>query len=691
MITILIFLFWVAAATWWRGWTDAFHLAGGAALLAIPLLLVVLRARWRRAKAADAGLWTDDEGARSPWPRKAAFGTLWAAAGVVYLALVGFPLLERIPWLYGGYYDRDRPRLEQRLASLESLGKYVQAAESIKARLASRASPAWRRLLAGRLVDDLTESAWRIDDAEERVSRLREARATAGQFGLDTRLTTMLLAREEKERITFKRIDDLRANRRWADLVELVRSALEDVETRDKPRLAAQLCDALVAWGMSATSPGRKTELFRDALGVAREFKLSQETITSLIGESQAREEEIARCRKQIGDLRAQSRWSELVPLLEAAAREWPRPAWGDPLDQWLLHACCRLGDQATGPAEQVVHYERALRVAGEWKLDPEPARARLDAAKAALSALARRRREEEERARPVALPKQAKAGLIRVSYESYPPALIADLWVEDASGTLIPGLRPNDVRVAVGDRPASVTAIAPVEARTAPLNLVVALDISNSTSGAPLESAKRGIDTLLSGLLGPRREVRILAFNDQVLSVCPWTTDFRGAIHQTGYLQAGGRTALYQAVGQAVSDLEGREGQRRLIVFTDGQDTVGGAELESLLTRCRQKRVVIDCLGLKSDKLDLSTLNRLSQATGGTTVEVASPERLVEQFRAASQALRKSFYRVVIVPEIVSPKTSGPLPIEIRVGGTNSVTASMALDRERFFLTASP
>ncbi len=80
------------------------------------------------------------------------------------------------------------------------------------------------------------------------------------------------------------------ASRKWADLVELVRSALDDVLARDKPRLAAQLCDALVAWGMSATSRGRKTELFRDALRVAREFKLSQETITSLIGESQTRE-----------------------------------------------------------------------------------------------------------------------------------------------------------------------------------------------------------------------------------------------------------------------------------------------------------------------------------------------------------------------------------------------------------------
>jgi von Willebrand factor type A domain len=687
MITILTFLFWVALATWWRGWTDPFHLAGGTALLAIPLLLVALRARQRRKKATEAGLSTDDDGERSPWPRKAAFGTLWGAAGVVYLAFVGFPLLERIPWLYRGYYDRDRPQLEQRLASLESVGRYAEAAQSIKARLASRASPAWRKLLAGRLVDDLTESARRIDDAEERASRLRQASFTAGQFGLDTRLTTMLLAREEKMLVTIKRIDDLRANRRSAELVALIRPALEDAGNRDKPRLAAQLCDALVAWGMSAASAGRKTELFRDALRVAREYKLCQEPITSLIAESQARETEIARRGKQIGELRAQARWSELVPLLEATAREWPRPAWGAPLDQWLLHACCRLADQATDPSEQVARYERALHVAADWKLDPEPARLRLEVAKAALSEMARRRRDEEERSRPVTLPKQAKAGLIRVSYEAHPPVLMVDFWVEDASGALIPGLRPNDVRVMLGGRPASVPALAPVEARTTPLNLVVALDISNSTSGPPLASAKQGIDTLLSGLLGPRREVRILAFNDQVLSVCPWTTDFRGAIHQTGHLQAGGRTALYQAVWRALSDLEGREGQRRLIVFTDGQDTVGGADLESLLTRCRQERVVIDCLGLKSDKLDLSALNRLSQATGGTTVEVASPERLVEQFRAASQTLRKNFYRMVIVPEIVSPGMTAPLPMEIRVGGTNSVSASMALDRERFSL----
>jgi len=591
MITYLASFLGLSLAAWRLNWLDAFHLAGGCLLLAVPVLALWLYRAWRR-RGDELGLETEDQGSADPWLRQLLFGLIGAALGTAYLNILGFPLLERVPGLYAGYYDRDRPRLEQRLASLESTGNYAQAAETIRGRIGARLSSAWAVSLNLRLVDDLTRAAQNATSPQQRIALLSQALAVAHEHGLDDRLATILHAEAVEARDVNQRIDELRAQERWPELVDELRILLRKREPIvDRSTIASQLYDALVAWGMTSASPGEKARLFREAKDLAIQHGLSSATVESLLKEA-----------------------SHRLALID--------------------------------------------------------------------SELTRRRSLEEERTRPLALPKGARSGLVRVITDLYPPIIVAEFWLEDTSGAFISGLQAKDVRVRVDGRPASVLALSSLEPRMPMLNIVLALDISNSTSGAPLESAKEGISAFLKGLAIPRREVRILAFSDQVYSVCPWTSDFQGAIHQVSNLQANGKTALLQSIRRAIEDLKGREGQRRLILFTDGQDTVGGADLASLLLLCRSEQIVIDCLGLKSDTLDLAVLTRLSQETGGSTIEIAHPEGLVEQFRAMSRGFHKSLYRMAIAPEAHWTADTQSLPIEILVGRTEGNQAMTLVSR---------
>ena len=133
-------------------------------------------------------------------------------------------------------------------------------------------------------------------------------------------------------------------------------------------------------------------------------------------------------------------------------------------------------------------------------------------------------------------------------------------------------------------------------------------------------------MEALLGSIAAPGVEVRVLAFNDRVLSVCPWTRDFPGALNQIRGLQSGGNTALYQAIRQALVDLRGRSGRKWVLLFTDGRDGVGGADLEARLEQCRDDHITVSCLGLASDTLDRGILEQIAQTTGGTAVEVAIP-----------------------------------------------------------------
>ena len=134
------------------------------------------------------------------------------------------------------------------------------------------------------------------------------------------------------------------------------------------------------------------------------------------------------------------------------------------------------------------------------WTLRSPRARLR-----AVETELAGRKRLQEEQLRPVALPRGSRAGFTRVSTESYPPALVVDLWVEDAAGSPIPGLQPKDFRIVIGGRPiAHVEAGADRGRRALPLRGPGAGHLPIDGGGPP-GGGEAGHGRLPRGLRGPQ------------------------------------------------------------------------------------------------------------------------------------------------------------------------------------------
>jgi hypothetical protein len=646
------------------GWKDGFHLIGGAALGAILLAVWFF---WKRRRSLGEGVTADEETLPVSPLRSAVVGLVGAGLGGLYL-WVGFLLLRQVPGLYAGYYDRDRPELEETVQTLEAAGNYEESATILRRRLQETTSPEWEKDLAARLTRDLVEAGKRCRGLDGSVARFTEAQDVARRHGLDSQLASLLLAQAQRQRTFAQRIRTFQAQRQWPEVVNDLRAAMrERPQSHWRHPLHEWLFHGLVEWGKSCSSLEEKARRFREAAEVARRYGLKEEPASSLLGAVEKERAHRADFAGRARELKNQRRWSRLVEVLQFAMEATPRSEWPLPLDRWLYEARISWGDGLDNGTEQQAQYRLALAVSRKYGLQSEKAQARLTAIE---DRLARRRR-------PAQLPRGAQAAIVKVSADHYPPVLIAEVWVGDAAGAPNRDLKDKDFRVLLGGQPVANVVLVPIRQEAPTLYVLLVIDVSGSMRGEPLNLARTGVRTFFRGLKEPGTVVKILSFNHVVRRCCDWTDNYAWAASQLKSLRAGGKTALLKAASAAVDDLRRQKGQKRLVLFTDGGDTVGGPRIDDIITRCRKEGVLVYTIGLRSKDLDGRTLKRLAKETGGEYAEAVRGKNIVDQYRLISRRIRRSCYRLVITPGGTPPPRSEKLPLKIRVGGNNGVTLS--------------
>lgn len=147
---------------------------------------------------------------------------------------------------------------------------------------------------------------------------------------------------------------------------------------------------------------------------------------------------------------------------------------------------------------------------------------------------------------------------------------VILNVGVADRKGQAVTNLSQNDFAVYEDGVRQSVVSFEPA---AAPFSLVLLLDMSGSTINfrpTLKQSALRFIDAL-----GPEDRVQVVAFNDKVQTLQPFTSDRRKVAFAINEAKGRGNTGLYKALGHSLSELA-KEGKRRkaVVVLTDGLDT---------------------------------------------------------------------------------------------------------------------
>jgi Ca-activated chloride channel family protein len=219
---------------------------------------------------------------------------------------------------------------------------------------------------------------------------------------------------------------------------------------------------------------------------------------------------------------------------------------------------------------------------------------------------------------------------------------------VTDRTGRLVPNLTRDDFEILDNSKPQE---IALFSSEILPVTVVVMLDTSLSMSRNQ-EFVEEGAEQFLLKML-PDDKACVGAFNDKIQFASPFSSNRDDQIAALKDLDFGNPTRLYDAVDASLNRLQGIEGRRVILVFTDGDDTASKTGQRQVLERALNEEVMIYAIGLQSDYFDGRTrvrtrpdrgLRKLAEETGGGYFELTRTNELTQTFTRVSEELHSQY-----------------------------------------------
>jgi Ca-activated chloride channel family protein len=220
---------------------------------------------------------------------------------------------------------------------------------------------------------------------------------------------------------------------------------------------------------------------------------------------------------------------------------------------------------------------------------------------------------------------------------------------VTDAQKRLVPDLTQDDFQIFDNDKLQTLDLFIN---EVQPITVIVMLDTSASMTGN-LKLLEQAAEQFLLRML-PKDKGMVGAFNDKIeFFPQTFTNDRDKLIRALRDLDFGNPTRLYDAIAASMDRLEGVDGRRVVLVFTDGDDTGSRADAGSVLDQARREEVMIYAVGLRSDYFNGSRqvrskpdsgLKRLAEETGGGYFELDDTSDLAPTFTRVAQELHSQY-----------------------------------------------
>jgi Ca-activated chloride channel family protein len=239
---------------------------------------------------------------------------------------------------------------------------------------------------------------------------------------------------------------------------------------------------------------------------------------------------------------------------------------------------------------------------------------------------------------------------------------------VLDANGRIVSDLQREDFTILEDGKPVDITLFSN---ESQPFTAVVMLDQSASMT-ANLELLNQAAEQFVMRLL-PVDRARVGAFSDKIQMSDAFTNNRDSLITDLKDLQFGNPTRLNDAIAASLDALEGIEGRRVVLVFTDGEDTASKTGFRTVLERARNEEVMVYSIGLESEFFNgvrvqrsrpSRDLRKISDETGGGYFELKKTDELSPTFTRVATELR-SQYLLGFTPSVLDGK---PHKLEVRL-----------------------
>ncbi|HPZ07487.1 MAG TPA: VWA domain-containing protein [Candidatus Eremiobacteraeota bacterium] len=245
---------------------------------------------------------------------------------------------------------------------------------------------------------------------------------------------------------------------------------------------------------------------------------------------------------------------------------------------------------------------------------------------------------------------------LNRIDILAYPTVFL-NVIVTDKAGNPVEGLGIRDFSVSENGVQQKLDSVINSSQKDEPVLVMLTMDASGSMGSQtiiyyengstkttrPMDDAKDAAKNFVSTLKSKDRVI-VSGFANYWVPLNEPTEDRAVIINSIDKLEAEGGTALYQGVAESVKLLKQMEGNKAVIVLSDGNDTSGRVTLQECLTEINGSGVPVFTIGLGRD-IDEKTLLDISQSTGGRYFKAPDSSKLKEIYELIAKQLQKQYW----------------------------------------------
>jgi tight adherence protein B len=235
--------------------------------------------------------------------------------------------------------------------------------------------------------------------------------------------------------------------------------------------------------------------------------------------------------------------------------------------------------------------------------------------------------------------------------------------------------LNQDNFTATINGQPVDVTEATPLQDQQGERGKV-AVVMAVDTSGSMVENnniarAREAADTLVQKLQ-PGTRLGLVAFSDRPRVEQALTVNHEQVRQAIATLEADGDTALYDAVALSSRLLGDEQGQKNLVVLSDGRDEGSKATLPGAITAAKGADVTVYTVGLNipGGNQDQVALKRLATGTGGQAFEVNDANNLVTLFSSIGQALASQYVVTMKLPPGLDKRVDFGLQVNTGVAG---------------------
>lgn len=247
---------------------------------------------------------------------------------------------------------------------------------------------------------------------------------------------------------------------------------------------------------------------------------------------------------------------------------------------------------------------------------------------------------------------------------------------VTDADGQPVKNLTEDDFELEEDGRDVRLRQVSRAGEQGS-VTAVLVIDKSGSMDYAGKMEAAREAAIAFVDLMREGDATGVIAFDTEVTTVQPITEDVEELEEEIDKIETGTDTALYDALHEAMEELEDVEGRTAVIAVTDGMNTAGERTLEETLSLVEDEGISVYTIGLGDPSqgtgsyagIDEQALRSIAEASSGVYWYAPDPDELSGLYELLSLRIQNEYKLTYRSPNDLRDGTNREVEVVVEAG----------------------